>query len=143
MKFYANVVQEKITYNIEKVENYFDKLENKVNIFGGTNIFNSGKMGDITGNIFGNNNDVTHNAQTLSDEQWETLIHFFESRAESLAPGSAARASCQQMCVDAQRKDAPSLKKRIQEAGRETFKIIIGNSLSSIIKSLLEIILKA
>lgn len=151
MKFYADVTYNYVENNIENVEEYFGSLtmeENNVNISGGNNIFNSGIMGDLKDIVFGDkntntNSNVNTNIQTLSDEQWTTLIQFFENRAQNLEPNSEAYNSCVQMGQDAKRKDASALKQRIQSVGKEVFKVILGAGVSSVVKHLLELVITA
>lgn len=151
IQFFADVTNTYINNDIKNVKEYFTTLikeEYNVNISGGNNIFNSGIMGDLKDIVFGDkntntNSNVNTNIQTLSDEQWTTLIQFFENRAQNLEPNSEAYNSCIQMGQDAKRKDASALKQRIQSVGKEVFKVILGAGVSSVVKHLLELVIKA
>lgn len=150
IKLYADTVNNYIRNDITNIENYIEKMDvvdESMNISGGNNIFNSGVMKDVGGIVFGNKKEthtnVNTNIQTLSDEQWTTLIQFFESRAQNLEPNSEAYNSCVQMSQDAKRKDASALKQRIQSVGKVVFKAILGEGVSSVVKHLLELVIKA
>lgn len=151
IQFFADVTNTYINNDIKNVKEYFTTLikeEYNVNISGGNNIFNSGIMGDLKDIVFGDkntntNSNVNTNIQTLSDEQWTTLIQFFENRAQNLEPNSEAYNSCVQMGQDAKRKDASALKQRIQSVGKEVFKVILGAGVSSVVKHLLELVITA
>lgn len=151
IKLYADTVNNYIQNDIKNVEVFIKQMDvedKSMNISGGNNIFNSGIMGDLKDIVFGDkntntNSNVNTNTQTLSDEQWTTLIQFFENRAQNLEPNSEAYNSCVQMGQDAKRKDASALKQRIQSVGKEVFKVILGAGVSSVVKHLLELVITA